>query len=503
MPAQPSKPPPGRKPIGAGPKRQRRLGNLLSAEWWARHKPLAAALGIGLLAIVIGGVIAYNGLKRPADISNPDAAFNSKEAKPRAKTVNWPLYGYNERRTRYLAAKGIKPPFKKLWKYGERPLLEFPPVFVDGTLYGVDNNGHAFAIDADSGKVLWKRRVARLNASSPTYAYHRLFVVNLAPGHIEALNPKNGKTEWKKDLPGRSESAPVVVGKRVFFGDEDGTMYAVDRRNGHTIWTTQLCGSIKAAPAYEHGILFTGDYGGCMSAVNSHSGRIKWQTSSQGLGLGVAGRFYSTPAVAFGRVYVGNLDHRVYSFEAESGDIAWSHSTGGYVYSGPAVADTPRTRPSVYVGSVDGNVYALDAKTGDTRWTRYVGGQILGSVSAVGNIVYAGTYVGTTTYGFSMRNGHTVFKFGTGGANSPVISDGHRLYLTGYSSITALQPLTKKQIRGRAEARREHRRKAAARKKHRRRARAERRHKQALARKRHKQKSHGNEQNQKQQKKSG
>jgi outer membrane protein assembly factor BamB len=220
-----------------------------------------------------------------------------------------------------------------------------------------------------------------------------------------------------------------------------------------------------------------------MSAVNSHTGKIKWQSSSQGLGLGATGRFYSTPAVAFGRVYSGNLDHRVYSYEASTGETAWSHSTGGYVYSGPAVADTPRTGPTVYIGSVDGNAYALDAKTGETRWSRSLGGQILGSLSAVGNIVYAGTYVGTTTYGFSMKNGHTAFHYGTGGANSPVISDGHRLYLTGYSSITALQPLTKKQLRKRAEAKKQHRKQAEARKKHRRRARAKRRQQQAEAKK--------------------
>jgi outer membrane protein assembly factor BamB len=333
--------------------------------------------------------------------------------------------------------------------------------------------------------------VATLNASSPTFSHHRLYIANLAPGHILSLDPKDGHTVWKKILPGRSESSPVVVDKRVFFGDESGTMFAVDRRNGHTIWTTQLCGSIKAAPAYKHGILFVGDYGGCMSAVNSHSGKIKWQTSSQGLGLGSTGRFYSTPAVAFGRVYSGNLDHRVYSFEASNGDIAWSHSTGSYVYSGPAVADTPQTPPSIYIGSVDGNLYALDARTGATRWSRYLGGQILGSPSAVGNIVYAGTYVGTTTYGLSMRNGHQVFKFSTGGANSPVISDGHRLYLTGYSSITALQPLTRRQIRGRAKARREKAKRAAARKEHRRRARVKRRRAHAAAAQQQKKRSGG------------
>jgi outer membrane protein assembly factor BamB len=425
-----------------------------------------------IFLLVFAAMTIYHAVRRPPDVLNESAAFNANETKVREKTVNWPRYGYDRRRTRYLAAKGIKPPFKKLWKYGGRPLLEFAPIFADGKVFGLDNNGHVFAIDAHSGKLLWKRRVAQLNASSPDYSHHRLFVVNLVPGQALALNVKNGKTEWKKELGSRSESSPLALGNRVYFGDEGGTLQAVDRRNGHTIWRAQLCGAIKAAPAYQHGILFVGDYGGCMSAVNSHTGKIKWQSSSQGLGLGVTGQFYSTPAVAFGRVYSGNLDHRVYSFEASDGVLAWSHSTGGYVYSGPAVADTPKTPPTVYIGSVDGSAYALDAKTGETRWSRSLGGQILGSLSAVGNIVYAGTYVGTTTYGFSMKDGHTVFTYSTGGANSPVISDGRRIFLTGYSSITALQPLTKKQLRKRAEAKRRHQKRVQARKRHRKQAEA-------------------------------
>ncbi len=438
--------------------------------------PVAIGSALVVIALAIGAYAAYKALRRPPDVHNANAAFKPKEEKPKRTTVNWPLYGYNAQRTRYLPAKGIKPPYRKLWSYGSKPLLEFPPVYVDGTVYGIDNNGHVFALNADTGKILWKRRVAQLNASGPTYSHHRLYVVNLVPGQVLSLDPKNGHTVWKKALGSRSESSPLVVGNRVFFGDEGGVIYAVDRRNGHTIWTAQVCGAVKAAPAYQHGILYAGDYGGCMNALNSHSGKIKWQSSSQGLGLGTTGAFYSTPAVAFGRVYSGNNDHRVYSFSAKDGTLAWSHSTGSYVYSGPTVADTPSTPPTVYIGSIDGNIYALDAKTGDTRWSHSAGGPVIGSLSAVGETVYVATFSPKQTNGFAMTNGHQVFHYGTG-AYTPVVSDGRRIYLTGYSSITALQPLTKRQIKARAEAKKQ---KAA----HKRRRQVERRKRQAQARQR-------------------
>ena len=176
-----------------------------------------------------------------------------------------------------------------------------------------------------------------------------------------------------------------------------------------------------------------------MNAVDAKTGEIRWQTASLGQGFGTSGAFYSTPAVAFGRVYAGNNDHRVYSFDAATGQIAWSFSTGGYVYSGPVVARTRHTGPTVYIGSFDGNIYALNARSGEPRWTRSAGGSVIGSLSAVGNIVYAAEFTNGSTNGYAMKTGRQVFHYKTG-TYTPVISDGRRIYLVGYSSINALQP---------------------------------------------------------------
>lgn len=436
---------PGEGKAGAGPKRR----------WWHDRRKLGAAIGGGILLLAAAAFAAYELLKRPDDVSNGEGVPFKQEKRVRvARTTNWPMFGFDRARTRWLPANRVKPPFKELWKYGGRPLIEFPPIFVKapelcvkrtglgchGRLFFVDNNGFAYSLDADTGKIIWHRRIASLNASSPAYSKGRLFIVNLAPGQILSLDAATGKTIWKHALPGRSESSPVIVGKRVFFGDEDGTLNAVSTRDGHAIWSTALAGSVKGGPAYREGVLYVGDYGGEMSAVEASNGRIKWQAGSQGLSFSRTGQFYSTPAVAFGRVYGGNNDGRVYSFDAKTGELAWTQSTGGYVYSGPTVADTPQMPPTVYIGSFDGSVYALDAKTGSERWVSSAGGPVIGSLSVIGRIVYVATFEGTTTTGFKLTNGEKKFSFKTG-AYMPVISDGRRIYLTGYSSIFALQPV--------------------------------------------------------------
>lgn len=430
----------------------------MPSRFWHEHRWLA----VGLLAagIVVGLLLAYQQLKRPADVHNEAVPFKPEKPQkppPKAKTVNWPVYGLNPARTRYLPAKGVRPPFRLLWHYSEKPLLEFPPVYAAGKLYAVDNNGNVFALDADTGRMLWKRRVGRLNASSPAYHKNRLYIVNLVPGHIVKLDARTGRVLWKRSLPGRAESSPLVLGRSVYFGCEDGKLYSLSTRNGNVRWTTQLGGPVKASPAFRNGVLFVGDYGGYMNAVRASTGKLLWQSGSLGPGLGASGQFYSTPAVAFGRVYAGNNDGRVYSYDQADGALAWSHSTGGYVYSGPTVASTTSTPPTVYIGSFDGNVYALNARNGETRWSHSAGGQVIGSLSAIGEIVYVAEFNHTTTYGFDMKTGKPVFRYKTG-AYTPVISDGRRIYLTGYSSINALQPIHPRARR--ARARRLHRRQA-------------------------------------------
>jgi len=425
-----------------GPEARHHASLLREAEQLVHRNRWVAVALLACALLFSAAVVGYELLKRPADVHNPDAIFKPQKPAappPEAKTVNWPMYGLNPARTRYLPAKGIKPPFRKLWRYTEKPLLEFPPIYVGGKLYFVNNNGYAYALDADTGKVLWERRIGVLNASSPTYYRHRLYIVNLVPGHIVKLDAKTGKTIWKKSLPSRAESSPVVVDRTVYFGCEDGGLYALNTISGAVRWATQLGGPVKAAPAYYGGRLYVGDYGGYMNAVDAKSGKLIWQSGSLGPGFGASGQFYSTPAVAYGRVYSGNNDGRVYSFDISDGTLAWSYSTGGYAYSGPTVANTRHSPPTVFIGSFDGNVYALDAKDGSVRWSRSAGGQVIGSLSAVGDIVYAAEFTHNTTSGFMMRSGKRVFRY-TYGTYSPVISDGRRIYLTGYSSITALEP---------------------------------------------------------------
>src|SRR5215208_2371190 len=400
---------------------------------WSVGRRLAL---VGVVATAIAGaaVAAYLVTKRPADVSNPDAAFHEQtRKKKKPETLNWPMYGYDPARVRYLPVEGLNPPFhSSAWSFQAGKLLEFQPIVVHGVIYFMDKDATFYALNADKGHLMWKHDVGSLNASSPAYHDGRLFAVNLQPGQAVALDAKKkGRVVWRTPLPGRSESSPLVHSGKVIFGCESGDIFALDEKTGKVRWQTHTNGAVKGALAYHDGTLFATNYAGEVYALDAGNGNVKWVAHTQGGGFLRGGGVYGTPAVAYGRVYVGGLDGRVYSF---------GESTGDEVYSSPAVADTPHAPPTVFVGSQDKRFYALDAKTGAVRWEHYLNGNILGSPSVVDRTVYVsviGPNIGTFAY--AVKKGNQVF-YNDQGEYNPVISDGQRIYLTGYSSIRAFEP---------------------------------------------------------------
>ncbi|MQA74497.1 MAG: PQQ-binding-like beta-propeller repeat protein [Solirubrobacterales bacterium] len=455
--------------------------------WSVRTRVLVIG---GLVAVIAGGAVAaYLALKREPDQVCPPPCSLEVERPPkkaeRVETVNWPLYGYDDQRTRYLPTRRVRPPFDASeWSFQAGKLLEFSPIVAKGTLYFQDKDALLYALSADRGKVEWKKQIGALGAASPAYSQGLLYAVTLqrAPGvdqgEVLALRARDGKLLWRRQLPGRSETSPIVVGGNVIVGSESGDVFAFNRRNGKVDWQVSTAGEVKGGLALDDGVLYGANYAGQVFALRASSGAYVWQSSTQGSSFGRGGPVYSTPAVAFGRVYLGSIDGRVYSFDQDTGDLAWSHSTGDWVYAAPAVAETRRAGPTVYVGSKDQNFYALDAKTGAVRWQKDLGGIVLGAASVLGETVYvAGLGPNIGTFGFDVKTGKKVFESELGEYN-PVISDGNRMYLTGSSNIRAFEHETKAERKRAAERRRKERAALAARHKRQREAKADKRKRQ-------------------------
>lgn len=409
-----------------------------------RRWPFALAL----VALVAAGVAAFLLLREPGNVSNPNAEFTATTApakpRPPRDTFRWPFYHFQSDRAAFLAG-GPRPPFSRTWTYRGTSLLEFPPVIDGRGLYVLNDNAGVIRFDKRTGHIRWKRKLGLLAAASPAVDDGAVYVVLLkgfsgVQGRALKLRQRDGKVLWARDLPARAESSPLLTPSVVYFGSEDGTVYALSRRTGRTLWTFKAQGAVKAGITRVGRRLFFGDYAGRVYCLDLRDGHKVWSVGTNGTAFGFgSGSFYSTAAAAYGRIYLGNTDGRVYSFTQRDGSLAWATGTGAYVYSSPAVATTRGLGPTVYIGSYDGNLYALDARSGAVRWQHSAGGKISGGVSIVGGVAYFANLGAKTTVGVDTRTGRTVFSFREGSFN-PVVSDGKAIYLTGYANLFGLVP---------------------------------------------------------------
>ena len=376
----------------------------------------------------------------PATTAPPATTTGPKPDRGRTK-VSWPTYGHDNRRLRFAAELDLRPPFRRIWTFRGRALLEFPPAVAYGRLFLPTFDGRFYAIDAQTGKTVWSHRTGRCGWASPAVHDRLVYVTFIGrratcgesvpggDGIVVAYDADDGRIVWQRTT-GPNESSPLVGGGLVYVGDWNGTVWALQARSGRTRWTFRTAGRIKGSPALSGGLLYVGDYDGHLYALDGRTGRLVWQASAQPR-LGGRGTFYSTPALGYGRVFIGSTDGKVYAYGATSGRLLWSQSTGGYVYASAAV-----WRRLILIGSYDHTFYALDAATGDVRWRFRANGPISGSASVIAGIVYFSTFA-QRTYALNAATGREVWRW-PDGKYSPVVADRDRLYLVGLGRLYGL-----------------------------------------------------------------
>ena len=69
------------------------------------------------------------------------------------------------------------------------------------------------------------------------------------------LFAKDGARLWTKPLPSRAESSPLFDSGRIYFGSEDGTVYALDAKDGSVAWRYKASGAVKGGVALAEGRL--------------------------------------------------------------------------------------------------------------------------------------------------------------------------------------------------------------------------------------------------------
>ena len=225
----------------------------------------------------------------------------------------------------------------------------------------------------------------------------------------------------------------------VYFGSTDHFVYALQAATGELVWRFETQGPVYAGVSVHDGYLYAASDDGNVYKIDLADGSEIWRAAADGGTLAPRHRPAdtppgnqrwdyrgSTPVEVDGRVYVGSADHRVYAFDAGTGDEVWHFETNSIVRSTPAISEG-----KVVFGSFDGRVYAVDQATGEEIWQANVGGVVSTSAAVHDGLVYIGSR-STRLVGLDLETGANrwSYQYGNGSwvESAGVVYDG-KLYI--------------------------------------------------------------------------
>ncbi len=203
--------------------------------------------------------------------------------------------------------------------------------FDGGRVFVATGFGVVFALDAASGKVLWKTNLDVPVVDAPTANGGRVFVCT-QDNHFYALAQNDGRKLW--DHQGITESAgvlestsPAVSGDYVIAPYSSGELFAIRVENGRPAWNDMLTRSgnvtalselddIAGRPVIDRDMVFAISHSGIMAAINLDTGDRVWTRDIGGI---------QTPWVAGDFLYVSTTDGLLLCLERKTGRVKWVH----------------------------------------------------------------------------------------------------------------------------------------------------------------------------------
>jgi outer membrane protein assembly factor BamB len=224
---------------------------------------------------------------------------------------------------------------RRLWKFDTQPKKANTTTFGGGVaalgnrVYVATGYAELLALDAATGKELWRRAVPDPLHAAPTVADGRVFAVTVQ-NQLEVLAADDGRILWTHNgLPETAGllggSSPAVEGDIVVVAYSSGEVFALRVENGRPLWTDNLASArgldaltqladIRGRPVIDHGLVFAISHSGRMVAIDLRTGDRVWEQD-------IGGTY--TPWVAGDYVYVLTNEYSVVCLTRREGKIKW------------------------------------------------------------------------------------------------------------------------------------------------------------------------------------
>lgn len=185
-------------------------------------------------------------------------------------------------------------------------------------------------------------------------------------GLSDNFGPEIGCIKWQFQTSAPvSTSATVADNNTVHIACEDGNLYTLDANDGSLLWTYDVNSPLLSSPSIGlDGTVYVGAQNGTLYAIDVN-GDLRWTHTTSGF-------IYSSPAVSpdGNNLYVCSQDGSLYALGRDGSEL-WSFQTAGPGIATGAIFASPAIGPegTVYIAGVyDPNLYALDPDTGSVIW---------------------------------------------------------------------------------------------------------------------------------------
>lgn len=281
-----------------------------------------------------------------------------------------------------------------------QPVTSSPALRADRVYFGC-RDGNLYALDAASGKTIWKVSTSGGVGASPALGEDLVVAADYG-GNVFAVSQADGKRLWKTKLPNRVVSSPVLTSDRLMVGCYDGNAYCLSLIDGNTLWKHGTGAKIRASAGTSDEAFIAASYDGNVYALSHADGTLRWKYR-------IGGNIAGSPVVADGTVVIGGPDGAVYALSASDGTLRWKFRTAGSVKSTPTIESG-----LVFLGSNDRHIYCLRLENGVEVWKHKTGGVVLTRPVVRDGVVYAGSYDGYL-YCLGTEDGALVDRFQSDG----------------------------------------------------------------------------------------
>ncbi|NQU21794.1 MAG: PQQ-binding-like beta-propeller repeat protein [Candidatus Nealsonbacteria bacterium] len=260
--------------------------------------------------------------------------------------------------------QGIRPPFRLKWIRRFEGTTKHFSVCGGGRMYTHTAEGQIFAVEQQTGRLLWRRYFPGVHVSYTSPVYHqgkllvpqaglqkcRLRCLDAATGELLWEAPFTGSPSWNRQLP------PIVHKNLVFYQFGTGKYtpktwlfehqstfgFAADQKpllrawkldSGEPVWTRDFSefgsGGDDAGMCLLDGVLYYSCYFGgkgplgVTAAVEPETGRVIWSTTKHSVHAGC------TVSGKDGRLYLGGYNpvegkiNRVWCLDTADGSLVW------------------------------------------------------------------------------------------------------------------------------------------------------------------------------------